>query len=93
MTLDKTQIDLIINDADYICSPKFNNSLKELLKRYPDGAPDRLIARVLGLSTKELDLVWANVVELLQGHFNLTQNDNHNQNQNEKLSHQSLPSE
>jgi hypothetical protein len=71
MSFDKSKIPLIINDPDFIHSPKFENSLTKLLERYPLGITDKAIARVLVLSEAELALVWADVLECLRTSFQL----------------------
>lgn len=49
---------LIDNDEDYIHSPSNNNSLKEFVLNNPDGVDNDKIARVLLLSTEEVDLIY-----------------------------------
>lgn len=41
-------------DPDFVIAPKFNNSLKALLDRYPDGLPDAAAAKAMGISEEEL---------------------------------------
>ncbi len=43
---------LIENDEKFVYSKKFNYDLDVLLKRYPDGCPERVIASIL-LATEE----------------------------------------
>ena len=45
---------LIETDQDFIASKRFGFSLKKLLERYPEGAPDKVIAQALLLSEAEL---------------------------------------
>lgn len=41
------------SDPDFIVAPRHNNSLKELLRRYPEGVPDSLIQKYLDLTPDE----------------------------------------
>lgn len=44
----------IQTDRDFVLSKKHNNSLKQLLKDYPGGVPDKVICKVLQISQEEL---------------------------------------
>lgn len=67
--LEKTTKDKIKEDSDFIDSPKFNNSLAELLHKYPDGAPDGLICKVLHLDTKQLDRLYKSAILKLRSYL------------------------
>ena len=43
----------IETDKDFIFSKKYNNSLSELLKDYPDGVPDKVICKVLQITPED----------------------------------------
>lgn len=60
------------NDPDYINLKRFNYSLKELLERYPEGAPDRLIAQALMMSEDELESLYNSIVLKLRNAMNVT---------------------
>lgn len=56
---------LVQGKPDFIFSKRFNNSLAELKRRYPDETPDRIIAAVLMISEAEIKRLWnATVAEL-----------------------------
>lgn len=56
----------LFTDPDWIESKRFDNSLRKALERYPDGAPDRVIAQCLGVSEEEIDPMYTEVVERLR---------------------------
>lgn len=41
-------------DPDFVIAPKFNNSLKVFLDRYPDGVSPTQAAKAMGISEAEL---------------------------------------
>lgn len=47
--------DLILNDFDYIYSPRYSNSIRELLADKPDGASDYNILKMLDITQDQLD--------------------------------------
>ena len=62
----KIILELIATDKDFISSKKFNNSLELLLKRYPDGCPNYLIASCLMITEEEVEARYNNIIELIQ---------------------------
>jgi phage terminase Nu1 subunit (DNA packaging protein) len=58
-----TRIDI---DADFIDSPKHNNSLKRLIADHPNGAPEHVIRRVLRLTQEEVDAVYMRAIMKLR---------------------------
>ena len=48
-------IEKISSEDDYIYSKKFNNSLNDILQKYPDGVPNNLIAKVLKIKASQID--------------------------------------
>ncbi len=46
--------DMIAADSDFIYSPRFNFSMKNLMDKFPEGASDKLIAQVLLISEEEV---------------------------------------
>ncbi len=57
----------IDSDPDFIVSPKYNNSLQELLDANPDGVPDSIIAKVLRMSQEEIDKTYKSAIMKLKG--------------------------
>lgn len=57
---------LLCTDPDYIYCPRFDYSLAKLMERYPDGAPDRLIAQVLLITEEEVEASYQTVVMKLR---------------------------
>lgn len=48
--------DRLLTDPDFIYSKRFDNSLRKLLERYPDGtAPSKVIAQALMVTEDELE--------------------------------------
>jgi hypothetical protein len=58
--------ELVKNDPDFIAIKRFNFSLKELLKRYEDGAPTRLIAQALAMTEEEVGELYQELLEKLR---------------------------
>lgn len=56
----------LTQEEDYIDCPKFNNSIKKLIEKNPDGVDDETIARVLGISTEEVEQTYQNAIKKLQ---------------------------
>lgn len=44
----------LTNDPDYIELARFDHSLAKLVARYPDGAPDHVAAKALGMTEEQL---------------------------------------
>lgn len=53
-------------DPDYILLTRYDNSLKRLLERYPDGAPDRIIGQAIGMSELEVQEAYEAIVRKLR---------------------------
>jgi hypothetical protein len=58
--------DKINTDPDFIYSKKFNNSLAEIIARYPDGVPDNVIAKVLKLKTSQFNTIFNKILSKLR---------------------------
>jgi len=58
--------DKLDTDPDFILLARFDNSLAKALERYPDGAPDHVIARALGVSEDELERRYQAIVAKLR---------------------------
>jgi hypothetical protein len=54
--------DMIHNASDWINLKRFNNSLKDLLVRYPDGCPDHVLAAALNIDETEVDILYTQIV-------------------------------
>lgn len=56
MKLSEEEIQTLINeDEDYIKAPKYKNSLKRFMQRFPDGVENDKIAEVLGMTEEEVE--------------------------------------
>ena len=60
---------LIETDPDFIYSKRFGYSLAELEKRYPEGAPTRIIAAVFMISEDEVRIRYQQVIGKLRRHI------------------------
>lgn len=58
--------DLVETRSNFIYAKRFDNSLKKLLVRYPDGVPDRIIAQALLVTEEELERMWENIIQKLR---------------------------
>lgn len=56
----------IHSDPDFVIAPKYNNSLKKLLKNYPDGCSIAVICKALQISTDEYEKLLASALEKLR---------------------------
>ena len=54
------------SDVDFIDAPKFDNSIKKLLERYPNGVPETVICRVMKLESKEVRAIISGALEKLR---------------------------
>lgn len=61
-TLADAPPDRLDTDRDYILLKRFDYSLEKLLRRYPDGAPDEVIAQALGIKPEEVEEIYQNLV-------------------------------
>lgn len=57
---------LILNDPDFIYSKRFNYSLKNLKKRYPEEIPDRITAAVLMITEDDIQEIYDRCVKKLR---------------------------
>ncbi len=56
----------INEEEDYIDYPKFKNSIKKLIDKYPDGVENDVIAKVLNLTEEEVEKTYAGAIKKLQ---------------------------
>jgi hypothetical protein len=68
--IKKEEIARILNDPDYIHSPKHGNSIKRFLDHYPDGAPDGVICKALCISQQELEDIYKSAIIKLREDMN-----------------------
>lgn len=56
----------LYTDPNYIALKRFGYSLEQLLQRYPDGCPDRVIAQALLIPEEEVEEVYQSIVQKLR---------------------------
>lgn len=56
----------LTEEEDFIDCPKFNNSLKQLIEKNPEGVDDEMIAKVLSMTTEEVEKTYQNAIKKLQ---------------------------
>jgi len=61
MTVEETRRK-IAEDPDFVNVKRFDNSLKKMLERYPDGAPPKAIAQALLMTEEEVEELYQQVV-------------------------------
>ena len=66
----------IVRDEDYVNLKRFGYSLKELMKRYPDGCPNNIIASALMMTESELENVWQGIVHQLREQIHIKERTN-----------------
>jgi hypothetical protein len=65
--MDKNDIQKkILEEEDYIKSPKHSNSIAKYVNRNPDGGEDATIARLLMISEEEVAKLHEEAVEVLR---------------------------
>lgn len=57
---------MLETNPDYIAIKRYKNSLTILENRYPDGAPDHIIAKALLISEEEVEKRYQEIVALLR---------------------------
>lgn len=55
------------NDPEFVFAKRYENSISKLENRYPDGAPDNVIANALMISEEQVELEFGKVVVKLRG--------------------------
>jgi hypothetical protein len=58
---------MLATDPDFVCMKRFGFSLKRLVARYPEGAPDSVIAQALNITEAEVERRYQNIVQVLRG--------------------------
>jgi hypothetical protein len=52
----------IDTDDDFVVAPKYGNSLKELIKHYPNGVPQSVICRALGITNEQYEKIYSSAI-------------------------------
>lgn len=60
---------LLGTDPDYIFSSKYGFSLKNVLVKYPNGCPNKIIASSLMIKEEDVEKLYATIVTKLQNHL------------------------
>lgn len=56
----------ILNDEDYIDYPKFKNSLKKLIEKYPGGVDNETIAKALMMTEEEVEATYQSAINKIK---------------------------
>ena len=56
----------INTEEDFIDYPKFKNSVKKLIEKYPDGVDDETIAKVLLMTEEEVNEIYLDSIEKIK---------------------------
>ena len=59
-------LEKIHKDENFINLKRFDYSLNQLLKRYPDGAPNKVIALALDIPEEEVENIYKKIIENLR---------------------------
>lgn len=51
---DDEIIKRLVTEEDFVFAPRYQNSVKVLIEKYPDGVPDRIIAQALQIDVSEV---------------------------------------
>lgn len=62
---------LLENDPNFIAIKRYNYSIDSLLERYPDGAPDHVIANALMIDKNEVQDIYVNIVSKIKAAIEL----------------------
>lgn len=53
--MSKDVFSSVVLDEDFIAIRRYNYSLKKLLEKYPDGAPNKVIAQALAIDEEDVE--------------------------------------
>ena len=56
----------IEEDADFVALKRFDYSLDNVIRRYPDGTPSHVIARALCMTEEQVRATWVSIVQKLR---------------------------
>ena len=59
----------INQDENFINLKRFSYDIRKFLERYPEGAPDRLIAMALLITEEEVESIYQDIVGRLRTEF------------------------
>ena len=62
----QTTRERIEQDPDFVNLKKFDYSLKRMLEKYPNGAPDRVISQALQIPEAEIDQRFQSILDKLK---------------------------
>lgn len=54
--------ELLYTNEGFVNAKRFDNSIERLEERYPDGAPDHVVAAALLLTEEEVDVEYGRIV-------------------------------
>lgn len=60
-------LESIQNKPNYIAIRRYGNDIRRLMKRYPNGAPDHIIATALMIDETQVDSIYDTIVEKMRG--------------------------
>jgi hypothetical protein len=52
----------LLSEEDFVFAPRYQNSLKALVEKYPDGVPDKIVAQALQIDVEEVPEAFARTV-------------------------------
>ena len=60
----------IQNDPNFVNDPRFNNSLEQVLAKYPEGVSAFQKSKMLMLTKEEMEEIYQNIIEKLRQEVN-----------------------
>jgi hypothetical protein len=60
---------LIETDVTYIPSSRYHNDIEEFINEHPNGAPIKLVAKILGLAEDLVDKIYKSAIIKLRNRF------------------------
>ena len=66
MTDPQTLANKVLNHPTFIAIKRFSYDLDTLAAKYPDGAPDHIIASALLVAEEDVEQIWQNAVTNLK---------------------------
>jgi hypothetical protein len=61
----------IQEDEDFVHCPKFDNSLKKIMNKNPDGLEDSKIADILCISVEEVESLYQSAIKKIRQKLNI----------------------
>ncbi len=56
----------LTQEEDFIDCPKFNNSIRQLIEKNPDGVDEETIAKVLNMTVEDVEKTYENAIKKLK---------------------------